>query len=503
MNQGKEKNMTRQRNVLFGVLLIQRTWRSRLAIAMMMFAGLLLIAAAPADMARTSKPASTGHSAALAQPAPDFMKLADVTRQLGPELPKLLGMESPQTYLILVQNNHELRATGGFIAAIGRVTLDKGKMTELDFVDSYAVFRADGDYPPPPAAMLQYMGIPQLVMRDANWSPDFPTVAQVARTLYRSDTGLDVDGIVTVDLNAVKHIFGALGEIQVPGFDNPITGDNIESQIVQLWERPAESAVEVGGETAQELGEWWQQRKDFIPRLSTAALDAVQGGQASVFRLTAAGLQALNDRSIQVWLKNPTAAAVMHAQGWDGALQSTVGRDFLAVIDTNMGYNKVDAAMQRALDYRVNWLDGADQPARATVTLTYTHPIDAEDPGCDLTPRYGNSYADLIARCYFDYVRIYTPSGSKLIEATGVDPESVSSQRGERRTQVFAGYFILPPGESNVVTFTYTLPPSLTPETYQLLVQRQSGTQPLPLTVTVDGVAQAVMVDGAVWEWPE
>lgn len=464
---------------------ILRRWLPGLAVALALLTGLLMIAPV------------------RAQPAPDFMKLADVTRQLGPELPKLLGMESPQTYLILVQNNHELRATGGFIAAIGRVTLDKGKVTEMDFVDSYAIFRADGDYPTPPAAMQQYMGIPQLVMRDANWSPDFPTTAQVARTLYRSDTGLDVDGIVTVDLNAVKTLFGALGELQVEGFDEPITGDNIEAQIVQLWERPAESSVEVGGDTAQELGEWWQQRKDFIPRLSTAALDAVQDGQANVFRLTAAGLQALNDRSIQVWLRNPVAAAVMRAQGWDGALRSTVGSDFLAVIDTNMGYNKADAAIQRAIDYRVEWPDGIDQPAQATVTLTYVHPIDAEDPGCDLTPRYGDSYADLIARCYFNYVRVYAPAGSQLIEATGVDPDSISTQRGERRTQLFTGYFILPPGESNVVTFTYTLPPSLTPDSYRLLVQRQSGTQPLPLSVTVDGVTHSATVAGATWEWPK
>ncbi|MFO7630999.1 MAG: DUF4012 domain-containing protein, partial [Caldilinea sp.] len=169
------------------------------------------------------------------QAATDLLSLAEVMRQLGPELPQLLGMDSPKTYLILVQNNHELRATGGFISAIGRLTIDKGKIAELDFVDSYAIYRTDGIYPAAPAAMAKYMNIPVLVMRDANWSPDFPTAAQVAQVLYRSDTDIDVDGIVTVDLNAVKRIFGALGEIQVSGFDAPITGENIEAQIVQLW----------------------------------------------------------------------------------------------------------------------------------------------------------------------------------------------------------------------------------------------------------------------------
>lgn len=434
-----------------------------------------------------------------AQLAPNMLQLADLMRQLGPELPRLLGMEQPQTYLVLVQNNHELRGTGGFISAVGRLTLDRGKVTDLDFVDSYALYRSDGLYPPPPAPMARYMNLPVLVLRDANWSPDFPTVAQMVRVLYRNETGIEVDGIVTVDLNAVKRIFGALGTLEVPGFEEPITGENIEAQIVRLWERPAGGEVSLG---ESDLGEWWSQRKEFIPRLTEAALAKVQQGGANPLQLAAAALQALEDRSIQVWLKNGVAAAAMQERGWDGRLQGADGGDFLAVVDANLGYNKADAAIQRAVDYQVSWPNGAGQPGQATLTLTYTHPVDADDPGCDLTPRYGKDYADLVARCYFDYVRVYVPAGSELIEATGVDSDSVESRRGEQRTQVFSGYFILPPRERKTVTFTYTLPAALQPDTYQLRVQRQSGTAPLPLTVTVQGSALSLLVDGRVWNGP-
>ncbi|HAJ38168.1 MAG TPA: hypothetical protein DCL15_21050 [Chloroflexi bacterium] len=433
--------------------------------------------------------------------APALLTLADVATQLGPQLPTLLGMDGPKTYLILVQNNHELRATGGFIAAIGRLTLEQGKLTELDFVDSYSIYRADGRYPPAPAAMQTYMNIPVLVMRDANWSPDLPTAARVAEALYKSDVGLDIDGIVTIDLHAVRRIFTALGEIQAPGFDTPITGENVEEQVVKLWERPAESDTAVGGETQEELGAWWLQRKEFIPRLAQAALSKVQSGDVDMLALASAVVDALDARAIQVWLDHPEAAAVLGAQGWDGALRPSPGSDFLAVVDTNMGYNKVDAAIERALDYQVSWLAGADQPAQVTLTLTYTHPVEAEDPGCDLTPRYGKSYADLIARCYFDYVRVYVPAGSKLIDVTGVASESIATQRGERKTQFFTGYFIMPPHSTHQVTFTYTLPSTLTPDQYRLVVQRQSGTQPLPLTVTINGDMTATTIADGVWEW--
>jgi hypothetical protein len=52
------------------------------------------------------------------------------------------------------------------------------------------------------------------------------------------------------------------------------------------------------------------------------------------------------------------------------------------------------------------------------------------------------------------------------------------------------------------VTFTYTLPSDLTPDQYRLVLQRQSGTKPLPATIHINGVTQSVLVDDAVWEWP-
>jgi len=441
-------------------------------------------------------------AAVLLQGAPGALALAEVIARLGPELPTLLGMEGPKHYLILVQNNHELRATGGFIASVGKVTLDQGKLVELDFVDSYDIYRNDGIYPPAPAPMLKYMDIQLMLMRDANWSPDLPTAAKVARALYKSDTGIEIDGVVTVDHNAVKTIFGALGGIQVAGFDEPLTGDNIEAQIVRLWERPAAGDTAVGGATSEELGAWWEQRKAFIPALTQAALTHVQKGGANYLQLADALYEALTDRSVQVWLDSAVAKEVLSTAGWDGSLQPEKGRDFLAVVDTNMGYNKADAAIERALDYRVAWPDGLRSPAQATLTLTYTHPIDADDPGCDLTPRYGNSYADLIARCYFNYVRVYVPQGSELIAATGVTTDSIATLRGEKGTTLFTGYFILPPRRTNAVTFTYTLPPQLTPEAYTLILQRQSGTHPLPVTIEVDGKVAETILEAAKLIWP-
>ncbi len=426
------------------------------------------------------------------------MSIGEVGARLGPSLPWLLGMEAPRTYLLLVQNNQELRATGGFIAAVGRISVAGGRLTGFDFADSYTVYSDQSTYPPAPRPMQEHMGIPLLVMRDANWSPDFPTTAQVARVLYAQDAGVAVDGVFTIDLNAVKHLISALGSLEVPGADAPITSDNIEQQVIRFWEQP------VGSDNTIAAGmnmEWFGQRKDFIPAIAKVALNRIQSGDVDYGALLTAVQAAMDDRSIQGWVNNPQVQSVLTAARWDGGLHPAAGADYVAVVDTNMGYNKVDAAIQRALTYSVTWPNGADQVAQATLSIRYTHPITTPDPGCDPSPRYGSSYAEMISRCYFDYVRLFAPAGSRLMTAKGLDSSSISSRRGERGTEEFAGFFILPPDGQQQVTFSYWLPEGITPDSYRLLLQRQAGTQPLPLTVSVAGVTQTLTVSEGWLDW--
>lgn len=430
------------------------------------------------------------------------MSIGEVGARLGPSLPWLLGMDAPRTYLLLVQNNHELRSTGGFIAAVGQVTVDKGRLAALDFADSYQLYSDQNSYPPAPAPMRQHMGIELLVTRDANWSPDFPTSAQMVRALYAQETGVEVDGIFAIDLNAVKLLVSALGELQVEGADTPITGDNIEQQVILFWEKPIGSDSVLGEQWDME---WFDQRKDFVPAIAKAALERVQSGAADYGALLAAAQQAMDARSIQGWVDNPQVQSVLSAAHWDGGLQPAAGADFLAVVDTNMGYNKVDAAIERSLAYSVTWPQaseaGVDSRALATVTITYTHPVTTPDPGCDPAPRYGTTYADMIARCYFNYVRVYVPAGSELVEATGLDENSVTNRRGERGTQEFAGFFVLPPNSQQQVTFTYRLPERITADGYRLVLQRQAGTQPLPVQLAIgDAEYDATLSEGRL-DW--
>lgn len=446
-----------------------------------------------------------GYGGAIAQ-APERLlsagRLLDTAMALEPHWEWLLGLDAPRRYLLLVQNNHELRATGGFLSSFGTVVVEQGQIADLAFVDSYELFSTAHEYPPAPEPMQRYMGIQLLTPRDGNWSPDLPTAAETIRKLYTQETGQAVDGIITVDLDTVRHIVKALGSVRVEGVTTPITAENVEQELVQLWEQPVEQAGETGGVT-EATGDWWDKRKDFVPLIAGAALSQLQAGKYDATDLVAELTSALDQRSIQVWMDRAGVQKVLADQKWDGGLHPPTDGDFLAVVDSNVGYNKVDAALQRALQYEVAWPQGPEQPAEVMLTMTYTQPVVAEDPGCNPAPRYGDNYADLIARCYFDYIRVFVPGGSELMNVSGIDPQTVTSTVGEKGTQQFGGYFVVPPNSTKSITFTYRLPAGITPQDYSLRIQRQSGTDPLPIRVAVNEMVRTGTIKDGEWEWQQ
>jgi hypothetical protein len=435
----------------------------------------------------------------LAQSNPIPHLLWGIFQRLTPSMLNLLGMNGPRTYLVLVQNNHELRPTGGFISVVGTIILDNGSISIPDFVDSYTFFQETLEYGPAPKAMQQYMNIQLLLLRDANWSPDLPTSAKLIQSLYTQHTGLTVDGVITVDLRAAELFIDAIGPLELPGAASPITGDTFVEQVVQLWERPLGTDLQAD---PAGFGPWWEQRKTFVTALAQAVLQRLQSPDINYAKLLRNLHAGFRERSIQIWLDDPLLARQLRLLGWDGGLYAGVNADFVALIDTNMGYNKVDAVLQRRLDYTVNWPDGVTQPALATLKITYTHPISISNYICTNAPQYGYSYAFLIERCYYNYLRLYIPLGSQLINIEGVEPTSIITQRGENHTQYFAGFFVLPLGQQHTIVFQYRLPPYLTPDNYQLLLRRQAGSKPLPVTVTVNGETISTTVTDAKLRWP-
>lgn len=416
-------------------------------------------------------------------------------------LPDVLGLNSSRQYLLLVQNEDEIRPTGGFISAAGLVRLENGAITEQHFEDSYAVDDLQAHaYPEPPAPLFTYMGSELWLFRDSNWSPDFPTSARQAAEFYRLGRGIQVDGVIAVDQRATQLIVGALGPLPpLPGESQPITAEGLIGKM-----RASRS---------QDPNAF--KRKDFIGQIAAALQRRLDQGltRGDVVKLASALRQGLEERHILIYLPEPRAAQLMAAQGWDGALRATDG-DFLMVVDANVGFNKANALVEEKVSYAVDLSD----PARpeADVRLTYQHHGRASQQSCNIRAPLVLDYDMMAERCYWDYVRLLVPLGSQLQWASRhplAGEETLSGQplSGETESQIESGasdklawgkLLLVPVGASADSRFVYALPASVVRREgslrrYSLLVQKQPGTPAVPLTVTIALPAGAVVASAS------
>lgn len=404
-------------------------------------------------------------------------------------LPEILGADGPKVYLILAQNEDELRPTGGFITGVGEVRVQNGRLISVTFRDSYAVDDFSLPYPDPPEPLRRYMGIDLWVFRDSNWSPDFPTSARKAVSLYRPGYPVKVDGVIAIDQEAVSRIVKAVGPLKLAEEEELITGENVISYMRKAW------APESGKLTE----EWWLKRKTFISSLAEAILREVEKGDVDWVLLARSILSLLREKHILIYLEHPEASSILSSVGWDGSLKSTDG-DFLMVVDSNLGYNKANPRVRQSIFYEVNLAHTIPQ---ATLTLIYTHTAPAGYP-CQPEVRYDPIYEKMMDRCYWDYIRVYVPRGSKLQEATRIPIPSESLWHGEGESGEVASYdaeegpwtvmavmSLLPPSTTQTRYFVYSLPPEIvkwegSEGFYHLRVQKQPGTIGHPLAVKID-----------------
>jgi len=407
-------------------------------------------------------------------------------------LPELLGASSPRSYLILAQNEDERRATGGYITEVGLLTIEHGKIVALDFKDSYAVDDFSKPYPDPPAPLLEYMLAEIWVFRDANWSPDFPTTAKAAADLYELGQGVRVDGVIAVDQKALQLLFKALGPLQLEEYRETVDAQNVIGKIRAYW-APAEGQ----GMTS----EWWRHRKDFMGVLLQAMLTRLEGDVDSFdpLALVTETRRALEEKHILIYVKDPQTAAILSDLYWDGAIRPVEG-DYLFAVDANMGWNKANARIQESMRYTVD-IDSEGR-LHSVLDLTYQHRSTQKIEGCRQEIRYDPIYEQMMDRCYWGYLRLYVPQGSQLLQATRtpVPASHLLNGRGtsgepvieplEAGTTVFATFFELAPATRKEIHFEYEPPPEIVRREadgyrYELLIQKQPGTDATPVEVKV------------------
>jgi hypothetical protein len=176
-------------------------------------------------------------------------RVAHATRMLSTAdtalrvLPTMLGRDRPRSYLLVFQNNAEVRATGGVPGAISLVTADDGRLRITEQVTAASLGETDRPVLPLTAAETELYG-PQLgtYMLDAGFTPDVPRAAALMKARWEQSFD-PVDGVVMVDPVAMSYVLTATGPVEVGDYELT-SGNAVQALLHQVYVVLTDPAVQ-------------------------------------------------------------------------------------------------------------------------------------------------------------------------------------------------------------------------------------------------------------------
>ena len=414
-------------------------------------------------------------------------------------LPAVLGADGPRTYLLAMQNSAELRGTGGAMLRFADLRFDDGA---AELLPSQSVYRIDRerttlDIPLPDDAW--YVAGIEDARRfgNANWSPDWPLTSELTlayrdeadRVLLPNEELPPIDGMIGVDPTVMEKLLNAAGRFETEG-GRPITS----RKVLRLLLYQAYAQFPNPGERRGRLNEIVDKfyAKVLKPEYPSELPDAFGATLAT--------------KHMQIWMRDPLEQAFIRAMKWDAGIRKAEGRDYLMVVQQNVGGNKLNYFEEQthSMDVRI---EGSD----ALVTTEVEIHNGAILPG----PRYMLGDSNGLHR---PMVNVYVPGEAELLDAAAgptllpLAAEGTSmwpapnqpAEHDEKGKKVWSATLEIAPRKSGFVRYDYRVP-SVVHErggrsSYRLVLQHQPKIRPETLELTLQLPSGATDVRAPGWK---
>lgn len=413
----------------------------------------------------------------------EFLRLSD-------KLKDLLGLSMDKRYLLVFQNNTELRASGGFLGSYALVDIRDGKIRNLEVP-------AGGSYDLEAGLQGKKFASPYALTLvnplwnfwDANWWPDWPKTAKHLMWFYEQSGGPSVDGVISLTPTVVEGMLEITGPIDMTeDYGIIITADNFWENVQKVVEYknlelthpealegiatssnkivseiPLEQDLENNSDNKPKkiIGDLMAKMLEILPqKISRENLPAI----LSVIEKSAF------EKQILFYLNDETAQQEISNYGLSGEIKDS-DHDYLMIVDTNIAGQKTDRVMEK------NVVLSSDIKADGSIINT-------------LIIKRGHSGEKrraLVGVRNVNWLRVYVPKGAKLISASGfetpdaeyfdpADPEAIVVPELENEINalidedsstmvyedsnktVFANWTMTDPGQTTEIKIVYLLP---------------------------------------------
>lgn len=381
--------------------------------------------------------------------------------------PSMMGADGPRTYFMGFQTNAEARGTGGLLGGFGILRFDNGTPTvdtlapNTELNDSSASLDLGPEY-------TEAYGFtnPMTDFRNSNLSSHFPYAAQIWKSMWAQETGMNVDGVIAIDPIALSYVLGAVGPVTMPDGER-ITKDNV----VELTESTAYTRFPTD-QTA---------RKKYLQDIASEIVKKMTRPVESPRELLDALGKAVSEGRIAVWSSSPADQHLLE----ETPLAHVIPDDpapYAEVVINNLGGNKLDYYLTREIEYAADGCDGETRMSTVTIRLTNTA------PGGPL-PDYVAGSAGLLPEIPVDVpkgtmltsVRLLATKDAKLVSALANGERAPVFTGTERGHPSFEVQVAIPPGQSGELSFRLSEPTS-------------PGAPRVPIQPLVDTVTPVVSV---------
>lgn len=448
-----------------------------------------------------------------------------------------IGVSQDKRYLLVFQNNSEMRGAGGFLGSYALVDIRDGAIRKLEVpaggtYDTEAGMKSFIQSPKP-----LWLVSPRWYLWDANWWPDWPTSARALMWFYDKSDGPTVDGVISFTPDVLEDLLRITGPIDLQAeygltidadnfwelIQGTVEKDNLikthPAEVADLPDSPANQPKKIIGDLMAEI--MLRLPSVLRPENVPALLSALESN--------------LSAKNIMLYFSDADLQARAARYGLDGSM-STVKHDYLMVVHTNIAGQKSDRRMQERIEHRAQIMSDGSIIDELTIYRAHT----------------GVKNEILSGVRNVDWLRVYVPQGSQLLSASGFKaPEAFYFEQPEPTWQifpllaetenlavndlnsgtkiyqengktVFANWVMTDPGETAVIKFRYRLPfklknnvasaqdwwsriDSLFNQTadfraqFSLLVQKQPGSSPAIVDLNLDLPPNWRQV----WNYPE
>ena len=302
---------------------------------------------------------------------------------------------------------------------------------------------------------------------------------------YKLTGSPKVDGVIAVTTKVLVDLLKVTGKIGVPGFGNfyadvdPKCNCPSAFYELQLLAGSEEPVVwdSVSGKIVKAPANYGN-RKSFLGPVMYSVLANVMAQPKSKFpELFNTILSSISEKQVMMYFYDEKIQDAVEAFNMAGRVnESLENEDYLMVVDTNFSGGKTNIWVRYEASQNIEV--SSDGSVIKTLTLNYTNPQEGS-----VKIESGRRLNGL----FRDWLRIYVPKGSQLIESRGFETgETTGEDLGKT---VFEGFFTLAPLNVKSIMLKYKLPfKVLSP--YKILVQKQGGAKDFIYKTKINGKNQ-------------